>query len=192
MKKGRRKKLMWYWAVLTAVVVSIFWTVWYLTIGSVPTITQIGNEGTDGWSVQLPFAISRWWDIPFFVFLAILAVWFIAKDKTNEENADMACGLATGLLCSLLFGWGTISNCITVGLAFGLLFGVALLGTACGVNAGITYGLVTALIYGIFGGSVYGLIAGIIYSLGFCISFWPKRLFLKLISTPMAGVFSNY
>src|SRR4030042_1659006 len=61
MEKERKRKLMWRWSLITAGLIALFWTMWYLITGQVPVMTSIKMTPELTW--QLPFGISRWWDI---------------------------------------------------------------------------------------------------------------------------------
>lgn len=50
------------YTVILTVLGAIFWGVWYLVAGSVPVTTHYPTM--HGIIRELPFAISRWWDIP--------------------------------------------------------------------------------------------------------------------------------
>jgi len=56
METARKHKLMIRWSLMTAGVIAIFWTIWYLVVGNVPVVTSVGAN-------HLCFGISRWWDI---------------------------------------------------------------------------------------------------------------------------------
>jgi len=57
----RKQKLMIRWSILTACLVAMFWTIWYLIAGYVPVVASI--KITPNWVYVLPFNISRWWDV---------------------------------------------------------------------------------------------------------------------------------
>lgn len=118
MEKERKIKLMWRWSLLSAGMIVLFWFVWYLMAGSVPTISQI--KMTPDWTIQLPFGISRWWDILIGPIWSVLLI-IIFTNKKITENDDSVAGLVVGL---------------GVGLAFGLAFGLGA-GLAFGLGAGL-------------------------------------------------------
>ena len=57
----RTKELIIRWSVLTSGLTALFWAVWWLVVGEVPTVTAI--RLTRSYAYTLPWGISRWWDI---------------------------------------------------------------------------------------------------------------------------------
>ncbi|MBU1915774.1 hypothetical protein KKC47_01440, partial [Patescibacteria group bacterium] len=138
----------------STIIMAVFWGVWWLIAGSVPATTAI--SWTPEVSINLPFALSRLWDIPA-VFgwafgLTILGSFW--PELWRGRNEDLGAGLGVGLVAGLVAGLGT-----------GLVAGLAA-GLAAGLVAGLAYGLVAGLGYGLVAGLAYGLVAGLGYGLG--------------------------
>jgi len=100
-----------------SVVMAVFWTVWYSVAGHVPATESIPL--TPSTSLTLPFAMTRWLDVP----CTFAALWLIAKSfayiKANNtgEAGDLAGGLIFGLA-------GGLASGLIVGPAFGLAVGL--------------------------------------------------------------------
>ena len=60
-KKMETKKPMIYLSIATTAIIALFWSVWYLINGPVTVVTSI--KMTEDWIINLPFGVSRWWDI---------------------------------------------------------------------------------------------------------------------------------
>ena len=128
----RRRKLMLRWSILTAAAIALFWTIYYLVVGSVPVVSSI--RLTPDSIFTLPFGISRWWDIllgP--IFSCIFVLLFTNKKIMKDE--DLVFGLGVGLVSGLGAGLGVG---LGVGLVVGLVFGLVV---------GLVVGLVTLLKY---------------------------------------------
>ncbi|MDD5043670.1 MAG: hypothetical protein PHD51_03315 [Patescibacteria group bacterium] len=105
---NRTKKLTVRWSILSAAFFALFWGIWYFIAGEVPELTQISlGEGT---VYQLPFPISRWWDILSALIFTNTIIFVIKKDPSI---------LVDGLLISLFLG-------LFFGLIFGLILGLAI------------------------------------------------------------------
>ena len=113
MTQERKWKLIWRWSLVTAGLIALFWTVWYLINGSVPMVTSI--KMTPTWTIELPFSVSRWWDVligP--IWSTIIIIPLFTDEKNIGEDEDLVFGLVFGLA----FG-------LPIGLVFGLVFGLA-------------------------------------------------------------------
>ena len=135
---ARRNKLIIRWSLVTAGLITLFWTGWYLVNGSVPVVTSI--QMTPNWTVALPFSISRWWDVPIGpIWSSILILFFTNK---QVRKGDLVIGLIFGLVSGLVSG-------LVFFLVIGLVYGLA-------------YGLVFFLVIGLISGMVHwaGLWAG--------------------------------
>jgi len=95
---SRRIKLMIRWSILTAAVIVLFWTIYYLIVGKVPVVTSIGITGI--WTYVLPFGISRWWDV---LIGPIWSVVIILLTAVGELE------LIENLLFLVLFGLGQLA-----------------------------------------------------------------------------------
>ena len=128
----KRNTLMLRWSLLTAGLIALFWTIYYLVAGEVPATSKIvwvmAHGKQEEIATILPFAISRWWDIligPIFM----PAIIFLA---TKVKKEDMVIGLIVGL------GFGLVAR-----LVFGLVFGLDV-----GLSVGLGLGLVIGLVIG--------------------------------------------
>jgi len=157
----RRKKLMLRWSILTAVLIALFWTIYYLIAGSVPVITSI--KMTPDSTLALPFAISRWWDIllgP--IFSCIFVLLFTSRKIKGEMMVPgLIFGLVVGLICGLVGGLGGgLILSVGSGLAGGLILSV---GMSNSPHIGLGVGLGLSLSISIF----FSLGAGLGTGLGF-------------------------
>lgn len=96
--RTRQYKLMFRWSLLTTGLIALFWTIWYLIAGSVPTITSI--KMTDTWTYFLPFGISRWWDILIGPIWSTIIILLLTTFKVKDDDwpAGLVFGLAFGLV----------------------------------------------------------------------------------------------
>jgi len=201
----RQKKLMWRWSIVTAGIMTLFWTVWYWINGEVPTTTSIflsiNNEDHSKdifWN--LPFGISRWWDI------LIGPIWSVALIKlfTNKRvynNNDISFTLVSALFIGIFFGLvlglsPELGLGLTISLCYALLFGLGV-----GPVTSLVFGLVISLVfclgiclvyflnYGLLHGLVFGLgislaiglVFGLVYSLIYIIRHF--KLTLSVVSS---------
>jgi len=169
----RRKKLMLRWSILTAVLIALFWTMYYLIVGSVPVVSSI--KMTPDSTLTLPFAISRWWDIllgP--LFSCIFVLFFTSRRITKDKDlvginlgASLVVGLFFGLISGLLVVRQGVSpdTGLVSSLALGL--GVSLISGLLVVRQGVSpdTGLVGSLIVGPGVSLVSGLFVGLGVSL---------------------------
>lgn len=111
----KSKVLVFRWSIVTAAGFALFWAIWYLFVGKVPTITfAIG---------ALPISVSRWWDViccPIWTAISIMLSPLVHND---ESFADwmlvfaIAVTLFLGTLSGLIVGF-VFALCLTLGLAF--------------------------------------------------------------------------
>lgn len=110
MMTSKEKTMALRWSLLSAGLIALFWTIWYLITGDVPEVTSL-----DLWAsieIELPFAISRWWDVllgPIYTLTAIF-IWL------QRESL--------GILLILLAAYTVFG--ILVGLITGLIYGLTL------------------------------------------------------------------
>jgi len=143
------------WSLLTGGATALFWTIYHLITGAVPVVSALawGEEIV----FNLPFALSRWWDImlgPIFgsAFILLRATRW-AREKKGELEIGLVFGLGCGLLSVLCFG-------IVFGQLFPLTFGL----TSGGFFVlAFTFGLI--LILGINGSLALSLGLGLGYVL---------------------------
>lgn len=115
MEKQRKYALMWRWSLITGELIALFWAIWYLTTGSVPMVTSI--KMTPEWTWQLPFGISRWWDILIGPIWPIILISLFTNERITKDE-ELVVGLAVGLVVGLVVG-------LPFGLVFSLPFGLA-------------------------------------------------------------------
>ncbi|PIR04874.1 MAG: hypothetical protein COV57_02130 [Candidatus Liptonbacteria bacterium CG11_big_fil_rev_8_21_14_0_20_35_14] len=137
MNKIRRNKLMFRWSLVTAILIALFWVIYYFIIGSVPVVTEIQIES---FTLLFPFGgISRWWDILIGPIYSVIIFYIIYNidylEKTDTSNLEKPYIIIT------------IND--------------YLLGLTMGLTIGLTIGLICSLI----GGLIIGLIIGLICSL---------------------------
>ena len=160
-----RKNMLWRIPLVVAILVAIFWGIWYLIAGEIPAVNQI--KWSEDITTQLPFAISRLWDILFVFIWAFILVCFFTQEKIKKNKnlstrliAGLSLGLVVGLTISLSIG---LVASLIVGLAFGLIavgddLAIALsLGLGTGLIVGLSISMGTALIVG----PAVGLVVGI-------------------------------
>jgi len=148
---------------------------WYLIASKILAISQV--ELTEYITIQLPFAISRLWDIPAIFIWTFILVFLFTNEKIKNDKETLSSlmaslfvgfflGLATGLMVGLFVGLGTaLVTSLIVAPSFtgfnsraGFLIG---LGTSIGVGIGL--GVVSS--FGI------GLCIGLILFAGFTLGF---------------------
>ncbi|MBI2448466.1 hypothetical protein HYV44_02830 [Candidatus Microgenomates bacterium] len=171
MSKERRNALMLRWSLLTAGLIATILLAYYWVTGEVPVTDQIfWSKTKEGEKIflQLPFGISRWWDVllgPIWscAFIAIMA------DKRSKDGhvSDLIAGLGAGLIFGL--GFGLIYD-LSFGLGYGLVPGLVLglgFGLIIGMTLRLVFGLVPGLVFGLGYGLVFGLVPGLVLGLGF-------------------------
>jgi len=89
-----RTKLMLRWSLVTGGLIALFWAIYYLIAGSVPTVTSI--KMTETWTLSSPLGISRWWDILIGPIWSIIIIYLLTKFK--DEDDDLVVGLGAGLV----------------------------------------------------------------------------------------------
>ena len=101
MDRSRRLKVASRFSLLAAALAALFWIIWYLAAGSVPEVSEIALAPDE--HVALPFAVSRWWDVPFAAAWAALAA-IVLTGRRIREDGDLAVALAFALAFGLAFG----------------------------------------------------------------------------------------
>lgn len=174
MEWNKRKKLMIRWSIITTGAIALFWGIWYLVAGSVPELAEIKWDKET--TYQLPFAISRWWDVMFAPIWTAIIVWaaMVLKSKTTKIHnlsGDLTLGLVVGLGGGLLMGLGLgptpadlkYSLLMGLGVCLCLGWGVCLGdGWGAGLISGLSFGLGVCLGIGL----KYSLSVGLSISLG--------------------------
>ena len=146
-------KILIRWAIVSTGLVALFWIIWYLIVGSIPVTDVIkmpNNWMSDNSQIQLPFSVSRWWDIPFAPVWSSIFVLLFTNNKVMK-NKDMMFNLITALIAGLIIALGTgltVTVSLAVALSAGLGAGLAV-ALGAGLGIGLTIGLIVSLITGI-------------------------------------------
>lgn len=146
MERERKINLMCRWSLLTAGLIALFWTIWYLATGSVPV--SKGITMTSGWTLGFPFRISRWWDILIGPTCSMILIFSLTNEKIEKEGKP-SFGLVIAVVSALSFG-----------VTFALV----------GLVSGLVFGLISALVFTL----AVALVIGLIYLLKcvFSRDFW--------------------
>jgi len=189
-------------SLVSASAIAFFWAVWYLATGSVPVVESIEMSGTmplaienkeptrvvRPWILELPFRMSRLWDILIGPIWSCLLVRIFANEKIvevaeNEKIAglvetfplvlgfELAFGLVLGLLVlvgvvgsDVLF-WGPIVAFVLGFLVNELISGPVswqgvepIVELVFGLSYVLTFILSFALVYGL----AFGLLVGVL------------------------------
>ena len=163
MEKERKYKLMVKLSVLAAGLIACFWFTWYLTAGQVPVATSLRMG--PGWTLRLPFTISRWWDI------LIGLIWFpifitLLTNEKIQENENLVYGLYLGLFTGLASGLtvGVLSPLLSL-IAFVFVLSLLLGFRVFNLVSGLSFGLACSLGFGLILALVFGLATGIVSTL---------------------------
>lgn len=144
MEAIQRKKMLWRIPLVAAILVAIFWGIWSF-FGQVPATDHL--QITEKWTLQLPFSVSRWWDVLFASIWAFILVLIFSSGRIKKDEDLGAAGLVIGLVFSLVFG-------LIVALVFGLVFGL-IVALGVGLGTGLAAGLIVVLLEFIFGKKVW-------------------------------------
>ena len=176
---NNKVKLMLRCSSVSAEAIALFWFMWYLISDSMPVVSHTQLWLVTGQVFNLPFGMSRFWDVFLGPLGSVILVWMLSFDyrKTKISSdlmiAGMFVGLVFGLLSELVFG--PIIG-INFGLGCGLIFGLIAgfgrgvapeklvglaLGLGFGVGFGLIFGLVTGLVAGLIAGPTVGLAFGL-------------------------------
>lgn len=183
MEANHMRSLMLRWSIVSVALTALFWGVWYSITGNVPALTEVTM--TEGWTLELPFVIPRWWDIALAPFLTSAIILVVSRalsvtDKKNHENA--AAGLIFGLAIGLVVG---LDSGLVIGLAIGLFIGSViglLLGAGEKLVLMIAHGLFLGLIIGLAFGLAHGLVIGLAIVLVFGLGFEIFRISIRYIT----------
>ena len=129
MEKIQRSRMLWRVPLAVAILMVLFWGIWAI-FAPVPKTTEIMM--TKDWVVQLPFAISRWWDILFAPIWTFILV-FLFTPKKVKGDRDLFFGLVVGLGFGLVIGLGVD---LVIGLGVGLIIGLGF-----GLGFGLVFGM---------------------------------------------------
>lgn len=144
---ARCRKLMWRWSLVTAALITAFWHIWAI-FAPVPAVYSI-TINMD-YSCQLPFPISRWWDVLFGPIYSALFIWIWYRLMQLKKNRNE---LASAVILQLMMAVG-------VGLGFGLIPGTIAFKIAPGLTFGLAFSLLTFMLIclpalALFWGSTY-------------------------------------
>lgn len=124
-KRMKTELCIYRWSLLTAGLIACFWAIWYFIAGQVPVVNEI--KMSKNLILELPFGISRWWDILIGPIWSTIFILIFTNEKIRENvriNArltaglvGLVAGLGAGLLFGLLFGLVAV---LSLGLLFGL------------------------------------------------------------------------
>jgi hypothetical protein len=141
-------------SVAAAAAIALFWGAWHLVVGSIPAVNSINMW--PGWTISLPFAISRGWDMLLaFVGTAAIVMLFVDKDGKFQPGDDFVY-MIMAIPFALVLGY--------LGMIFGIITGsfflyFVLIEPAPGTTA-ISTALKFGLILGLALGLIYGIAAG--------------------------------
>jgi len=147
MTEERRNRLIVRWSIFTAALIAAFWAIFLLTTGSVPIVESIRLTDTLNW--DLPFGVSRWFDVflgPIYAVTVIQFFYLVGRIGQGDKE-DILVDLAGVLVFSLAAG-------LVLGLTTGLVFGLAAV-----LAVGFVVGLVDGLVLGLAVGLATGLTA---------------------------------
>ena len=94
METAQRVRIVWRYSFLTTAFIAIFWTAWYLVVGSVPAVR--GFEG-------MSFSFSPWWDLLLGPIWTAAVIWLITSEDIWEHE-DRVFMLTVMLVAGLVFG----------------------------------------------------------------------------------------
>jgi len=176
-----------FWSSLVSGLFAFALAYWNLFIGEMPVVASIKILGT--WTLPLPFAISRWWDIAIGPIWATISVFLLRTDEkeNGKENSSFfmylfpfvvgGLGIATGLFLVRSFGLivGLIAGLVValiyifstppiLRFNYGLEKGLSLwlfIGVNAALGATISVGIATGLILAIIFAIIFEIITGI-------------------------------
>lgn len=171
MDSNRINKLKWRWSLITAGVIALFWTIWYLINGEVPevreiTLLSVGMiDNNQPLVFTLQSGISRWWDVLFApVWVVVLIEIFTSKKIQN--NGGLFLFLILCLVLSLILGCIVgLSTVVGSELGSGLIF-ILFASLAFSLGADLLIGQVLVLGFSLGVGLFFGLGLSMIISLG--------------------------
>lgn len=175
---------------LTMLAIAVFWSSWYLVVGSLPITEEI--KITDNLVWALPFGLSRLWDIIFAPAILLFSSRLVREYGRIDSGFQplFDCGLLIGFLANAVFaflywqGSGLIF-CLVAFLGLGF-FMSAMLAAADNIQISRAFGLGYSFVLGAWGfGIVFGFVLAPVFaalSLFVCLLAIPFGLFLKFCS----------
>ena len=173
-------KMMWRWSIMSTGLTVLFWWAWWLIRGNVPVIDSIILEPGHDLQFDLPYAVSRLWDVVMIPFWTVSIVLILTR-KVKDGYCKMSTPLFSGLLIGLCLGTQLFLNlglgmCLIVGIATAIIGGF-ILGLMTGQNARhpISHSMPCAMAYSLGNGLgvsvTLGLVLGSIYAFGIAAMF---------------------
>lgn len=144
-----------------AAAIALFWTVFYLFAGFVPTVSNL--EITESWKIALPVKISRWCDALIPLLWCGPLAFFIGNKKLEKIEVDLWIGSSFGLLAGLIVGLCFFNGVHSLFWAPGIL--LFLFVVFCVTNDPPYDGLIISLPVSLCLSLVFGLIWGLPYGL---------------------------
>jgi predicted neutral ceramidase superfamily lipid hydrolase len=154
----KTKLLLVRWAVFSSVVFALFWFIYWLRVGEIPTVSRIRMAWNQYYT--LPFPVSRLWDVFFVPIWSTIIIWLIVKIKYLKINSEVfvalfffiPLGIFSGGMLSLedpFFGFYFLTIMCIAGLIFGIVKGFifGLFPIFAGIGIGLFYGLFFGLIF---------------------------------------------
>ena len=163
----KRLLLMWRWSLVSAALIALFWTVWYLVKGCVPESSLITSVHV--WSINLSFSVSRWTDVLIGPMWSIILVYLLTRKGVDSQKFIFGMLICTlyGIVISIMYIFhhdDNYHNMIAIGIGimafrafssrYELLVSGLSLGLGIALVAGIGYGLLFditfIIIFGIY------------------------------------------
>ena len=155
-----------YLSLLVPACIFLLWSVWFLLVGDVPVAKTITMSRT--WEVALPFAISRWWDVP--VAMIITPALFTGLVKIKEDHYSDAREILDIIIFSFVVAGVAlailgVNLCLFVGGVLALSFRIIVVFTeslGLGVLASVIFFSIFLSIISFGVGILYSLVFGVI------------------------------
>ncbi len=172
MENIQRRRMAKRVSLVAVIFFTLFWGIWYLSAGEVPTLTEIRWSSEDT-IIQLPFSISRFWDIVFAPIWVFSLIYLLTCKGVKNENIlvnllfGLIIGLIAGLALILAINLGHF-NLVDV-LIFGLIIGAGMgifISIGLSLKSSLHVGLVICLSFGLGLSFIFGLVFGLIVGLG--------------------------
>lgn len=98
----KRRNMLLFFPAIIAGAIALFWGIWYLITGNMPGVSVIVISKT---AYQLPFVISRWFDIPAAAVFTVLGVksWYFMAMKESDSCFSVASVACIFTLASVAF-----------------------------------------------------------------------------------------
>lgn len=163
-----KNKMLWRVPLFATALAASILGIWSL-LGDVPVITHI--KMTRDWTSQLPFPVSRWWDVALVPVWAFLLTWrslLAVPQEEHEGGNDLIAGIAFGFIAAVVVGRAFgLEAAICAFVFFGFLAGLVVDDWAIGAWVSAILGIISDLIIG-----PVGLFCGLLYfGLIVCIKF---------------------